>query len=97
MDPHIQSFHEPLRATFFKWAEPLWKEQFSFFFFPRKSVFLPFFSKNRKIKIKESKIKQKHKIKQRQREKKTSNLPVGSESQRAGLVSSFRAVSFIHA
>lgn len=51
MDPHIQSFHEPLRATFFKWAEPLWKEQF--FFFSQENQFFAFFSK----KEKENKVK----------------------------------------
>lgn len=35
--------------------------------------------------------------KNREKEKKTSNLPVGTVSQRAGLISSFRVVSFIHA
>ena len=56
MDPHIQSFHEPLRATFFKWAEPLWKEQF--FFFSQENQFFAFFSKKEKRKRKESKNKE---------------------------------------
>lgn len=40
MYPHTQSFHEPFRATFFKWAEPLWKEQF---FFSQENQFFAFF------------------------------------------------------
>lgn len=54
------------------------------FFFSKKNQFLSFsFSKKTE--------------REREKEKKTSDLPVGTESQRAGLVSSFRAVSFIHA
>ena len=61
------------------------------FFFPRKSVFV-FFSKKKKKRERE-----REREREKERKKKTSNLPVGTESQRAGLVSSFRAVSFIHA
>lgn len=83
MYPHIQSFHEPLRATFLN-GQSHYRKNSSFFFFSKKNQFLSFsFSKKTE--------------REREKEKKTSDLPVGTESQRAGLVSSFRAVSFIHA
>lgn len=64
------------------------------FFSQENQFFFAFFSKKEKRKRKESKNKE---INDKDRERKTSILPVGSEPQRAGLVSSFRAVSFIHA
>lgn len=64
-----------------------------FIFFSRKISFCLFFLKKKK---KDREI-EREKEREREEGKKTSNLPVGTESQRAGLVSSFRAVSFIHA
>lgn len=52
-----------------------------FFFFPKKISFCLFFFFFTKKKETE---------KERKREKKTSNLPVGTESQRAGFISSFK-------
>lgn len=58
-------------------GKPLYKEQFCFFFSSRKSVYL---------------FKKKGKREKRRKRRKTSNLPVVTGSQRAGLTSSFRAV-----
>lgn len=80
MYPHIQSFHEPLRATFLS-GQSHYRKNSSFF--SKKNQFLSFFFLKKQ--------------REREKEKKTSDLPVGTESQRAGFISSFRAVSFIHA
>lgn len=58
------------------------------FFFSQENQFLSFFFFSKK---------DRERKREEEREKKTGNLPVCTESQRAGLVSSFRAVSFIHA
>lgn len=62
-------------------GKPLYKEQFCFFFFLKKiSLSL------------KKKRKKKKRRRRRRRRRKTSNLPVVTGSQRAGLTSSFRAV-----
>ena len=70
-----------LKSHIFLNGQSHYRKNSSFFFFPQENQFLSFFFFFTKKKETE---------KERKREKKTSNLPVGTESQRAGFISSFK-------
>ena len=78
-----------LKSHIFLNGQSHYRKNSSFFFFPKKISFCIFFFLLIKKKKKERE-RERETEKERKREKKTSNLPVGTESQRAGFISSFK-------